>query len=93
LRFVCAFGGNHGRAWRGHRLGVHSMAHIVPFRTTTARGAEEAEAGRAEGAQIVIFPGVRRERHTEPPAGQPCGATDAKRDWLELPDELPAACP
>jgi hypothetical protein len=69
------------------------MAHIVPFRTTTARGAEDAEAGRAEGAQIVIFPGVRRERHAEPPADRSCGAADARRDWLELPDELPAACP
>jgi hypothetical protein len=69
------------------------MAHIVPFRTAAARAAEGAEAGRAEGAQIVIFPGVRRERHTEPPAGLPCGSTmDARRDWLELPDELPTAC-
>jgi hypothetical protein len=69
------------------------MAHIVPFRTTTARDAEEGEAGRAEGAQIVIFPGVRRERHAEQPADRSCGATDGKRDWLELPEELPAARP
>ena len=69
------------------------MAHIVPFRAAAARAAEEAEAGRTKGAQIVIFPGVRRERHAESPADLPCGIADAKRDWLELPDELPTACP
>jgi hypothetical protein len=69
------------------------MAHIVPFRTTPARDAEEAEAVRAESAQIVIFPGVRRERHAEPPAHQPSGVRNPERDWLEVPDELPSACP
>jgi hypothetical protein len=68
------------------------MAHIVPFRMT-ARGAEEADTARAKGAQIVIFPGVRRERHAEGPDDRPSGATDARRDWLVLPDELPTACP
>jgi hypothetical protein len=69
------------------------MAHIVPFRAAAARAAEEAEAGRAKGAQIVIFPGVRRERHAEPPVDLPRGTTDAKHDWIELPDELPTTCP
>ncbi len=67
------------------------MAHIVPFRTADARAAEEAEAGRDAGAQIIIFPGVRRERHMEPPAGPQCGERHPKRDWLELPEELPIA--
>jgi hypothetical protein len=67
------------------------MAHIVPFRTAAARSAEEADSGHAGGAQIVIFPGVRRERHAEPAAGPPCGGKRCKRDWLELPDELPIA--
>jgi hypothetical protein len=66
------------------------MAHIVPFKTTAAR-AEEAEAGRPEDAQIVIFPGVRRERHAEPAIGQRTHPVDPNRDWLELPDERPTA--
>jgi hypothetical protein len=65
------------------------MAHIVPFRIAAARGAAQAEADRAAGAQIVIFPGVRRERHAEEQIGlhadQPGDAPE--RDWLKLPDE------
>lgn len=67
------------------------MAHIVPFKTAAAR-AEETEVGRRGGAQIVIFPGVRRERHAEPPADQRNDPRDPSRDWLELSDELPTAC-
>ena len=62
------------------------MAHIVPFRSAALRTAEAAQAGLSEGAEIVIFPGVRRERHAEPP---PLADRDPKRDWLELPDEPP----
>jgi hypothetical protein len=73
------------------------MAHIVPFRAASTRQAEEAEPGRTEGAQIVIFPGVRRERHAELPADLPGGGEhpqrDIERDWLELPEHLPTACP
>jgi hypothetical protein len=65
------------------------MAHIVPFKIAAARGAEDVGAGGAAGAQIVIFPGVRRERHAEAQIGQrddqPGDAPG--RDWLELPDE------
>jgi hypothetical protein len=53
------------------------------------RREEEAQAGRAAGAEIVIFPGVRRERHAEPDARIPDGEKDPRRDWLELADELP----
>ena len=67
------------------------MAHIVPFRTAAARSAEEAEVSRVEGAQIVIFPGVRRERHAEPAADHSHDGKDPNRDWLELLDELPTA--
>ncbi len=67
------------------------MAHIVEFRSSVARAELdrelECEAAREGGAQIIIFPGVRRERHAEAPAksrrrekGRP------KRDRLELPD-------
>jgi hypothetical protein len=45
----------------------------------------EPDAVRAEGAEIIIFPGVRRERHEEQPLKQRRrGRT--KRDRLELPD-------
>lgn len=72
------------------------MAHIVPFRVASARRAEEAETAQTEGAQIVIFPGVWRERHAEPPADLPGGGEptqrNTERDWLELPEDLPTAC-
>src|SRR5262245_53586193 len=72
-----------------------SMAHIVPFRVTGARRAGEAEPCRT-GAQIVIVPGVRRERHAEPLADLPGGGEhpqrDTERDWLELAENLPTAC-
>jgi hypothetical protein len=53
------------------------------------RREEEAQAGRAADAEIVIFPGVRRERHAGPDAGVPDREKDPRRDWLELADELP----
>lgn len=67
------------------------MAHIVEFRSSVARAEvdrePECEAAREGGAQIIIFPGVRRERLAKAPAkarrrekGRP------KRDRLELPD-------
>ena len=63
------------------------MAHILEFRSNVMRAEPELEPARQGGAQIIIFPGVRRERHAEPPAklgrrekGRP------KRDRLELPD-------
>jgi hypothetical protein len=63
------------------------MAHIVQFRSGAARVEPESEAATHGGAQIIIFPGVRRERHSEPPVksrrrdkGRPT------RDRLELPD-------
>jgi hypothetical protein len=66
------------------------MAHIVPFRTGTAREMAEAETecGSDGGAEIIIFPGVRRERHVEAPAGElpEGGEARPKRDRLVLPD-------
>jgi hypothetical protein len=70
------------------------MAHIVQFRSGVARTEPETEpeceSTRQGGARIIIFPGVRRERHAEPlepsaksrrrDKGRP------KRDRLELPD-------
>jgi hypothetical protein len=61
------------------------MAHIVQFRTGAVREAAETEPRSKNGAQIVIYPGVRRERHAEshprPPVKGP-----PERDILELPD-------
>jgi hypothetical protein len=63
------------------------MAHIVQFRSSIARGGPDGEEGARQGAQIIIFPGVRREHHAEMPA-TPQGDEQGrpKRDRLELPD-------
>ena len=60
------------------------MAMILDFRT---RGAQVDPRDRAEAqsAEIIIFPGVRRERHDDPP--KPTRRKRGpKRDRLELPD-------
>jgi hypothetical protein len=61
------------------------MAHIVQFRMGAARDGVDAEPQLCEGAQIFIFPGVRRERHTEPQRRRPIKGPP-ERDILELPD-------
>jgi hypothetical protein len=64
------------------------MAMILDFRgRTDPQGARSEPQQRAEpaGAEIIIFPGVRRERHGETP--KPHKRKRApKRDRLELPD-------
>lgn len=67
------------------------MAHIVQFHGGPARVVTEPEAagdGNAHnrGAQIIIFPGVRRERHAEPADGPARRGNGPERDVLELPD-------
>jgi len=61
------------------------MAHIVQFRMVTVREVAEAELRQSQGGQIVIFPGVRRERHAEPRGRRPVKGPP-ERDILELPD-------
>ena len=62
------------------------MAHIVEFRSN-ARAEPQSEATQGGGAQIIIFPGVRRERHAEAPAKpRRRERSRPKRDRLELPD-------
>jgi hypothetical protein len=46
---------------------------------------EPRERAEPIGAQIIIFPGVRRERHAEA-AKPPRRKSRPKRDRLELPD-------
>ncbi|MBX9588132.1 MAG: hypothetical protein K2X43_02435 [Hyphomonadaceae bacterium] len=64
-----------------------SMAHILEFRCNAERAELDAEPAPRGTAQIIIFPGVRIERHAEPQAkprrrerGRP------KRDRLVIPD-------
>lgn len=61
------------------------MALILDFRSHAAREDVRGQPAR-EGAQIIIFPGVRRERHSE--AAKPARRSKPrpKRDRLELPD-------
>jgi hypothetical protein len=61
------------------------MAHIVQFRMGAVREVVEAGPRGGEGAQIVIFPGVRRERHAEPQSRPPVKGPP-ERDIIELPD-------
>ena len=61
------------------------MAHIVQFRIGVARETEETEPRQGGGAQIVIFPGVRREHRAEP-ARRPPVKGPQERDFLKLPD-------
>ncbi|MBO0765384.1 MAG: hypothetical protein J2P50_12455 [Hyphomicrobiaceae bacterium] len=61
------------------------MAHIVQFRVGEAREAAEPESSLQGGARIIIFPGVRRERHVEAD-GFDGDCNGPERDWLQLPD-------
>jgi hypothetical protein len=68
-----------------HCLGQRdAMAMILDFRSRNAR-AEPRDRVEAPSAQIIIFPGVRRERHEEAPK-PPRRKRGPKRDRLELPD-------
>jgi hypothetical protein len=65
---------------------------ILDFRSrsdtrTEAQSEQSEHLGREApaGAQIIIFPGVRRERHAEAPRPQRRRKAP-KRDRLELPD-------
>jgi hypothetical protein len=61
------------------------MAHIVQFRASAEREVSECEPRGHGSAQIIIFPGVRRERRDEPDAREG-GRERIVRDRLELPD-------
>ena len=73
---------------RGQRVAGQGepMAMILEFRTRSA-AAEPSEREETAGAQIIIFPGIRRERHVAQ-AVKPArrGKARPKRDRLELPD-------
>jgi hypothetical protein len=62
---------------------------IIEFRSQALRLEPRMEASTA-GAEIIIFPGVRRERQTErqidPPKPRRKDKARPKRDRLELPE-------
>jgi hypothetical protein len=60
------------------------MAMILEFRGASRD--EQREAAQPRSAQIIIFPGVRRERHAEPQRIRRRERVRPKRDHLELPD-------
>jgi hypothetical protein len=68
------------------------MAMILDFRSRSDARSESPverheprEQAEPIGAQIIIFPGVRREHHAEAPKPQR-RKSRPKRDRLELPD-------
>jgi len=73
--------GEAGARCRGQR---DAMAMILDFRSRNAR-AEPRDRVEAPSAEIIIFPGVRRERQVEA-AKPPRRKKGPKRDRLELPD-------
>jgi hypothetical protein len=60
------------------------MARILEFRGLLRD--EQREAAEPRSAEIIIFPGVRRERHAEPHKSRRRDKLRPKRDRLELPD-------
>ena len=58
---------------------------IIDFRAHALRLEPRLEA-RSAGAEIIIFPGVRRERQSEPTKPRRKDKARPKRDRLELPD-------
>lgn len=62
------------------------MALILEFRSGGARSEQARDGTPGSGAQIIIFPGVRRERHAEQSKPRRRERSRPKRDRLELPD-------
>jgi hypothetical protein len=61
------------------------MAMIIEFRSPGSRLDPRTDESRS-CAEIIIFPGVRRERHVEPVKPRRREKCRPKRDRLELPD-------
>jgi hypothetical protein len=58
---------------------------ILEFRSSLSRE-EPRQPVEVRSAQIIIFPGVRRERHAEAQKPKRRERARPKRDRLELPD-------
>ncbi|MDX2201516.1 MAG: hypothetical protein NW223_02100 [Hyphomicrobiaceae bacterium] len=79
-----------------------AMTTIIEFRGSAARGDTRAGDGKGQG-EVIIFPGVRRERHAQAEtASGPAAASQLqaqapprakrnrarpKRDRIELPEQ------
>jgi len=95
VRVAAIRSGDRGRTQEAAIGSGTSMAHILPFRSAAAPAEPERGPGgeptHRAGAQIIIFPGVRRERHDDP-APQAVkqqrrrDKARPRRDRLELPD-------
>lgn len=59
-------------------------ATILEFRSDVDRVAEKPNRRRRRSAEIVIFPGVRYERHEAPPATKTGSHGGVERDTLKL---------
>jgi hypothetical protein len=61
------------------------MATILEFRVHAAKSQIlAAERGQGLSAEVVIFPGVRYERHVEDQPATPRRSKSRQRDRLEL---------
>ncbi len=64
------------------------MSSVIEFRSNGGR-AGSRDGGNTAG-EVIIFPGVRRERHAEqdemPPKSRRASKAKPKRDRIELPD-------
>jgi hypothetical protein len=61
-------------------------ATILEFRSDVDRVPGKPTRRRRRSAEIVIFPGVRYERHETPPAAKTGSDTGVERDTLKLVD-------
>jgi hypothetical protein len=58
------------------------MATILEFRSDVQQASSKVGRRRRKSAQIVIFPGVRYERHDD--AAPSCSTPAVERDTLKL---------
>lgn len=65
------------------------MATIISFKTAPKPTAASVLAayGAGQSAEIVLFPGVRYERHGEEQASKPKKPRQSRRDRLDLDTE------
>ena len=61
-------------------------ATILEFRSDAEKIPVKAPRRRRRSAEIVIFPGVRYQRHDEPPAAEAKTGPRVERDTLKLVD-------
>jgi hypothetical protein len=70
----------------GDGRGQGDIRMVIEFRVPEVQGEPRLQVGGTSGAEIIIFPGVRRERQTAPQNPGRREKARPKRDRLELPD-------